>query len=214
MGRTGHFLLFGAAIATSAVAVYALSGDAHGGGVSTRSPEGKIDPGAAALRAELNAVHGTVRQLAQTQADLQRELDRSAAERPVADSARDDAAPAARVGLDDPAAADRAASALASRCDETLSGQQIDTAWSRTKTEQFGAFFARPPLAGTKMKAVDCRTTMCRIELSHRSREDRASFIQHISDLAGPTGVVFAHIEKDDDLDIVVYVTRDGVGLP
>ena len=61
---------------------------------------------------------------------------------------------------------------------------------------------------------MDCWTTMCRIELTHRSNEDRARFIQSFSDLAGPTGMVFAHIETTDDLDVEVYVTRDGVGLP
>lgn len=69
-------------------------------------------------------------------------------------------------------------------------------------------------LAGTKLGVVDCRTTMCRIELAHRSNEDRARFIQSFSDLAGPSGMVFAHIETADDLAVEVYVTRDGVGLP
>ena len=159
-------------------------------------------------------MQGTLQRLARTQANLQRELDREAAKRAEAEAEREAAAEARRVESDDPGAGDREASALASRCDEAITGQAIDPAWSRAKNEQFEAFFARAPLVGTKIKTMDCRTTMCRIDLAHRSKEDRTRFIQSFSDLAGPRGMVFAHIETDDDLEIAVYVTREGVGLP
>jgi hypothetical protein len=162
----------------------------------------------------MNAVHGTVQQLAQTSASLAHDLDRAAAERAAAEAAREQAAEAARVEAEDPAAPDREAAVMASRCDAAISGESVDQDWSRVKHEQFGAFFARPALAGTKVKAVDCRTTMCRIELVLRSTADRTRFVQEFSDLAGPTGMAFAHIETANDLEIAVYVTRDGVGLP
>lgn len=223
MARSAHFLIFGAVVAVvavTAVTVYALSDDAMGGEPASASPGGAPGPdlaaasGGAALRAEIAAVHGTVQQLARTQERMRRELDGAAAERTAADAARRAAAEATAVESEDPTAADREATELALRCDTKIKDEPVDREWSRTKNEQFGAFFARAPLTGTKLKAVDCRTTMCRVELVHRSSEDRARFIQSFSDLAGPRGTVFAHIETADDLDIVVYVTRDGIELP
>lgn len=221
MQRRAHVLIFGAVAAVTAVTVYALSGDDLGEGPSARASPGKprasdlaAEPGGSALRAELNTVRGTVQQLARTQANLQLELERAAAERGGADAVREQAADGTRVESEDPTAADREASELALRCDAKILSEPVDSEWSRAKSEQVGAFLARPPLAGTKLKAVDCRTTMCRIELSHRSNEDRSRFIQSFSDLAGPRGMIFAHIETANDLDIVVYVTRDGVGFP
>jgi hypothetical protein len=224
MKRRVHLVIFGAAIAVAAVAaitVPALSNTPIGQEPSdkvsrgaTQSHDRGTDPGGAVLRSELNAVQGTVQQLARTQANLQRELDRSAEQRAATEAGPAAAAESAGVEPDDPTAPDREASKLASRCDEAIIGQPVDPEWSRAKNERFGAFFARPPLSGTRLKSVDCRTTMCRIDLTHRSKEDRTRFIQSFSDLAGPTGMVFAHIETADDLDIAVYVTRDGVALP
>jgi hypothetical protein len=162
----------------------------------------------------MNAVHGTVQRLARTSASLQHDLDRASAERATAETAREQLAEATRIESEDPTAPDREAAGLASRCDTTISGESVDADWSRVKSDQFGAFFARPALAGTKVKTVDCRTTMCRVELVLRSNADRTRLLQDFSDLAGPTGMAFAHIETANDLEIAVYVTRDGVGLP
>ncbi|HEX3760951.1 MAG TPA: hypothetical protein VHW23_19790 [Kofleriaceae bacterium] len=133
---------------------------------------------------------------------------------PVAFAARQAADEAARIEAEDPTAPDREATAMATRCDAKVASEPVDKEWSREKNTQFVAFFARAPLAGTRVRAVDCRTTMCRIQLAHATVGDRGRFIQSFSDLAGPTGTVFAHIETEDDLDVEVYVTRDGVGLP
>jgi hypothetical protein len=212
-------LIFGVA-AASVATVYALSGDALEDGPSASAPRDKprssdaAEPGGGALRAEVTAMRGAVQQLGRTNASLQRDLDRAAAERAAADAAREAAAETARVEAEDPTAADREASEMASRSDAKLLSEPVDKEWSREKHEQLAAFFARPPLTGTKLKAVDCRTTMCRVQLAHASNADRGRFIQSFSDLAGPTGMVFAHIETADDLEVEVYVTRDGVALP
>jgi len=219
MGRRAHFLIFGT-LAAAVASVYALSGDAREDGPSASAPPGKArspgaaEPGGGALRAEVSAMRGAVQQLGRTNASLQRDLDRAAAERAAADAAREAASETARVEAEDPTAPDREASEMASRSDAKLRGEPVDKGWSREKHEQIAAFFARPPLTGTKLEAVDCRTTMCRVQLAHASNDDRKRFIQSFSDLAGPTGMVFAHIEAADDLEIEVYVTRDGVALP
>lgn len=207
MGRSSHLLIFGAIVAVGAVTVYAWSSDAFGGEPAAGASLDRIVPAAGsggdgALRAERNAV-----QPPRMQPTPQRD--------PPAEAAREEAARARGGELEDPAAAgDREARELASRSDAKLAGERVDPEWSHMMNERIGAFFARPSLGSAKLEAVDCRTTMCRLELSHRSVEDRKRFIQSFSDLAGATGIVFAHIESPGDLDIVVYVTRDGVELP
>lgn len=218
MRRRGHFLILGAVAATTVAAVRALSGGADGAiaGASHDAPPSSRAAEApdTALRAQLDTMRGTMLQLERAHASLQRDVDRSAADRAAADAARQAADDAARIEAEDPTAPDREATAMATRCDAKVASEPVDKEWSREKNTQFVAFFARAPLAGTRVRAVDCRTTMCRIQLAHASVGDRGRFIQSFSDLAGPTGMVFAHIETEDDLDVEVYVTRDGVGLP
>lgn len=218
MRRRGQFLILGAVAATSVAAVRALSGGADGAAVgashSEPAPSGAAESADTALRAQLDTMRGTVRQLERAQASLLRDVDRNAADRAAAEAARQAADEAARIEAEDPTAADREATAMATRCDARVAAEPVDNAWSREKNTQFATFFARAPLAGTRVRSVDCRTTMCRIQLAHATVGDRGRFIQSFSDLAGPTGMVFAHIETEDDLDVEVYVTRDGVGLP
>ncbi|MEO7731672.1 MAG: hypothetical protein ABIY55_11910 [Kofleriaceae bacterium] len=219
MGRKVRFVIFGAAASVVAVAIHALPGEALGGRPVAESsrPARVLELGAgdrSALQTEMSSMQATLRQLTRAQGALQRDLDRVTAERAAAEAARAATAEAARLELEDPAAADRAATELSERCDAKVQAEPIDPEWRRSRNEEIGAFFARGPIAGTQLKAIDCRTTLCRIEVSHHTVEDRERFIQSFSDLAGPKGTVFAHIETADDLDVVVYATRDGVELP
>jgi hypothetical protein len=220
MARKANFLIFGTVVSVAAVAVYTLSGDAPGEQPSVEgSPAGRARGGAtersdAALRAELNALQRTVQQLSRSSAGLRQDVDVAITTRDASEEAQAQAAAAARLASEDPSAGDREAAELASRCDAKISSEPVDPEWSRAKSNEFDVFFARAPLVGTKLKAADCRTTMCRIDIAHNSSDDRARFIQSFSDLAGPTGMVFAQIEAPNDLDVVVYVTRDGIDLP
>jgi hypothetical protein len=208
-------LVLGVAVAISAIAIYALPDNAaatrSSSGerpVRSRGPELTARPGLPDVGPEGDTAGEAVRHPPQARASP------VSAGGDDAGTARHDGGTAAVVEPDDVSAGDREASDLAVRCDAKLLDEPVDTEWSQEKNEQFHAFFARASLAGTKLRTMDCRTTMCRIEIAHHDNEDRQRFIASFSDLAGPRGVVFAHIESSNDLDVVVYVTRDGESLP
>lgn len=209
MRRSVRFLSIGAAAGSAAVAICALSHSTGGGVPSAIASSGVAATRGDATGVERDTIRGSLPALAQVGAGVEHDLDRTSTGRAASKPGA-----ASDVESDELANGDRQARELARRCDARILAEAVDATWSRAKNEQFTAFFARQALTGTTVKAVDCRTTMCRIDLAHNSAEARVRFIQSFDNLAGPTGMVFAHIEIADDLDIEVYVTRDGTGLP
>jgi hypothetical protein len=54
----------------------------------------------------------------------------------------------------------------------------------------------------------------CGVEVSFDGQGDRDALIEQASDLLEPHAQGFAHIEDGDDLEIQVYLSRQGTSLP
>jgi hypothetical protein len=146
-----------------------------------------------------------------------------------------DAAPQARPAM---AIADRSADAAASKLDdraapEPLSGDEVrahfETAFAAERTvasnqgRAYGveqAVHATLP-AGSSLRSVQCRGTLCRIETAHTSIEDFQSFIQRAFQapesklanapvFAGP----LASAVPGEPLIVVAYLGSEGGTLP
>jgi hypothetical protein len=106
------------------------------------------------------------------------------------------------------------ARAVAESLEQDLVDQPADAEWAATMDERFGAFFGAQQLAGSRLGAVDCRSTLCRLEVSFTASGDREALIDQVSSLLEPNAQGFAHIEDDDDLEIEVYLSRQDTTLP
>jgi hypothetical protein len=106
------------------------------------------------------------------------------------------------------------AQAVADGFDEHIVEQAVDAEWAAAMDVRFAAVFAAERLAGSRLGAVDCRSTLCRLEVSFDRQGDRDTLIEQASDLLEPDAQGFAHIEDGDDLEIQVYLSRQGTSLP
>lgn len=103
---------------------------------------------------------------------------------------------------------------VAQGLDEHLITEPVDAQWSASMQTRFDELFAAEALAGSHVGAVDCRTTLCRLDVSFDDPSRRVALVNQVSDLLEPNAQGFAHIEDDGDLEIQIYLSRQGTGLP
>lgn len=98
--------------------------------------------------------------------------------------------------------------------EQSLGEQPVDVEWAEGMQARFDQFFATEQVAGSHVGAVDCRSTLCRIEVSFDDQGGRDALIGEVSGLLEPNAQGFAHIEDDEDLEIQVYLSRQDTMLP
>jgi hypothetical protein len=119
---------------------------------------------------------------------------------------RDDTPPP----VDPRVAADR----LAEGYDAALAAESVDRVWDAAMQTRLEEFFESDMAAGSSLQRVDCRSTMCRVEVTSQSTKARDAFTQTMSHMSPPNSQGFAHIETDESLDFVIYLSRENQPLP
>lgn len=103
---------------------------------------------------------------------------------------------------------------MAESFEQQLVEQPVDAEWAAGMHERFDQFFAMEQVSGSHVGPVDCRSTLCRIEVSFDDLSGRDALIDQVSGLLEPNAQGFAHIEDDGDLKIQVYLSRQDMLLP
>lgn len=96
---------------------------------------------------------------------------------------------------------------------ETLAKEAIDPKWRAEMDERVKGFFAAAG-RGTSLVNLDCRTTLCRANVQLADGEAKASFTHRVSDLLQKGAEGYAYMDGPEDLQIEVFLTREGHPLP
>lgn len=102
----------------------------------------------------------------------------------------------------------------------TFSQERPDPDWARSAQEAARRGIESTLPAASKLRAVECRDSMCRIETAHQDLESCQAFVQATFMDPGThlwNGGFFATVVPDprtDELTVVSYLARDGEQLP
>jgi len=101
---------------------------------------------------------------------------------------------------------------LAHQFELKYSAQGDDPDWSQETEQSIQGLFVEDRFSGTDLVAVDCQTSMCRLELSYESDEARESFLSQAPTTAPLNTEGYFHVAEDRKTT-VVYVAREGHSL-
>ncbi|HTN85838.1 MAG TPA: hypothetical protein VL242_19195 [Sorangium sp.] len=95
-----------------------------------------------------------------------------------------------------------------------FSRQAQDPGWTREMEDKV-AENLRTALAGGMIQAVDCRVSVCRIELLYRGEEQYRQAMNGVSALSDSEKVATKGAERaDQQWPMIVYLARHGTELP
>lgn len=118
----------------------------------------------------------------------------------------------------DPAAAAERRSHEAGVIEQTLAAEPIDVSASNTFAAGLKqAFGEEPDLAGNQLLDAECRATLCRIAVLHRSDDDVDLFLGHLGTLPGFDNTQTywqRQLNADGSSVMTMYVARQGQVLP
>jgi hypothetical protein len=109
-----------------------------------------------------------------------------------------------------PAEVDAWTEQTAQSFDERVKHELPDPKWRLETERRVADFLAHPDMAGVTSQSVDCRTSLCRIETSCKDSDARSRLFDRVSGLIPAGGEGFVHVQGPDDVEIQVYVSRDG----
>jgi hypothetical protein len=102
--------------------------------------------------------------------------------------------------------------------EDTVISEEIDSQWSRWAEDSLIETLESDEAHGFYVADLDCRTTLCRMELTSDASISPEESFRYLSLLSPWTGERFVSIggfEEDDESPLaVVYLSRDGYKLP
>lgn len=115
------------------------------------------------------------------------------------------------------AAADRRSKEAISKLDGVLQAEDVDNSWLHDVQSKLQSVFQRDTLSGSTLATSDCRTSMCRIEITHEAGTDaiefQSEFVSETAELF-PQGI-FQQVTGPDGKQVTIgYFARDGHTLP
>lgn len=115
------------------------------------------------------------------------------------------------------AAADRRSKEAISKLDGALQAEDVDNSWLHDVQSKLQSVFQRETLTGSTLATSDCRTSMCRIEITHEAGTDTTEFqSEFVSETAEmfPQGI-FQQVTGPDGKQVTIgYFAREGHALP
>lgn len=115
------------------------------------------------------------------------------------------------------AAADRRSKEALSKLEGALQAEDVDNSWLHDVQSKLQSVFQRDTLSGSTLATSDCRTSMCRIEITHEAGTDATEFqSEFVSETAElfPQGI-FQQVTGPDGKQVTIgYFARDGHTLP
>jgi hypothetical protein len=121
---------------------------------------------------------------------------------------------------DDPVLAREEARMAADRrvelIEEHFAAEQVDRTWANDARAIVETAAASPQLAGSRIAAVECRSTLCRIQVEHDSERDAEvwSDVFYGEAVALPRGYQRRLEAQDDVQRTLVFLARPGHGIP
>ena len=103
---------------------------------------------------------------------------------------------------------------LAGGFDVLVEDEPVDAEWAEGMNNRITSLMQTEEMQGVKIPEADCRTSMCRLRVEVQDREARDRFVSAFSALLETGAEGFAHIESEDDLEVMVYLSREGEPLP
>jgi hypothetical protein len=101
--------------------------------------------------------------------------------------------------------------------DTYMDAEGVDTQWSVDTTDVLTQVLASAALAATVVQDIECRTTVCRLDVEHEDRQelDQFALMLPMQVAEGLPQVTFFHDQgADGRIHTVVYLTRQGHSLP
>lgn len=98
----------------------------------------------------------------------------------------------------------------------TYTGQPEDPDWSARTSRAITETLRHTNIEGSTVNAASCRSTMCRVEMSHADQAAQAYFVQHIPrEPPFDTSGFYHRVETEDGASsTVLYLARTGFELP
>lgn len=98
--------------------------------------------------------------------------------------------------------------------DNAIKSESVDLEWARAMESRVTTFFQSGEQIGSAVRRIDCKSTLCRVDVSFDSNETRHRFGIHVGAMIPPRSTAFVYIENEEDRDISVYFARADHPLP
>lgn len=187
------------------------------------------DPAAAEREAQLRALQEQVAALQQRVADAEASMMRSAPTPSVGAAVNsapstDDTPSSAPAPTAPPLAADeRAATANVMRektlatLENKLADEELDAGWAGNFQAQLEQGLQSESFNGTRLSAVTCKRSLCRVTLAHDNVDMQEQFFEHMLELPVMANTQ-AYYQREDHPDgstsLILYIAREGQALP
>lgn len=103
---------------------------------------------------------------------------------------------------------------LALTYNTTLENETRDTTWEGERQSHFEHFFHAREVAGVRLQAAECRTTLCRLQVALDDQQAKAQLMHYMSALLEADAEGALVMEDDNALHVTVYLSRSGHTLP
>jgi hypothetical protein len=92
--------------------------------------------------------------------------------------------------------------------------ERRDPEWSEHAEKEITKIFISPDLSGVSLRQVNCRTTLCRLDVALDAGADRHQLFSDIMKRSPFSGEGFIHVDNPGDRRIEWYISRVGRRLP
>jgi hypothetical protein len=106
------------------------------------------------------------------------------------------------------------AQALALAYNTTLAKEAYDTTWEGERQSHFEHFFHTLEVTGARLQAAECRTTLCRLQVTLDNQQAQAQLMHAMSALLEADAEGALVMDDDNALHVTVYLSRSGYALP
>ncbi|WP_394822964.1 hypothetical protein [Pendulispora albinea] len=101
----------------------------------------------------------------------------------------------------------------------TLTGENRDNAWAVRAEQRIVSQIRSASRAGTALESVDCRETLCKVDVRHTSQATYEAFLDdtftRARDFIWNAPVFISRKEgAGEDVHVVMYIAREGYSLP
>ncbi|WP_199729242.1 hypothetical protein, partial [Corallococcus sp. CA053C] len=95
-----------------------------------------------------------------------------------------------------------------------FANEPVDNDWSGKATQTLNETLRQHLPSNSRVKALDCRATLCRVELVHRSAADSAPFM--MNGLRAWPGAIFvaSEVQEGEDYVVTLIAAKEGTRPP
>lgn len=170
----------------------------------------------ALLRSDLAKVQRHLRQLAQSAAHAQRSAKPSGAEEPANAVVLSEQELREQEADVIEAEKQRSLGRMAAG-EAALQQESADGVWSIQAMDALGQALGSEKFSSTKVQDMECRATLCRLEVVYADQEQQMRFEQHFSFKVGqllPRMMMHSEEQTDGTISAAIYLAREGHELP